>query len=103
MSISLNLRICSWEEHRYPLLGNGLKGIKLNLHGTSFPHILNDKICDKIEEYYIGIYVSTILFILSLLNNCNCCGENISKIFSFITPYIYFTLVIVSNIYIYIN
>ena len=75
----------------------------INLHGTSFPHILNDKVCNKIEEYYIGIYVSIVLFILSLLNNCNCCDENISKLFSFITPYIYFILVIVSNIYIYIH
>ena len=61
--------------------------IKLNSIG--FPNITNDT-CDIIPKYLIGVFITTGIFVFSLLPNCGLCSESSSKVFRFITPLIYY-------------
>lgn len=61
----------------------------IKLSSIGFPNITNDS-CDIIPKYLIGIFITTGLFIFSLLPNCGLCSESSSKIFRFITPLMYY-------------
>jgi hypothetical protein len=74
----------------------------VKLSSIGFPNITNDS-CDIIPKFLIGVFITSGLFIFSLLPNCGCCSEKSSKLFRFITPLMYYGSYIAIITEIYLN
>ncbi len=72
----------------------------VKLSPTGFTNITDDS-CDIIPKFLIGVFITSGLFIFSLLPNCGRCSDNSSKLFRFITPLLYYIsyIVLISEIY----
>lgn len=74
----------------------------VKLSPIGFTNITDDS-CDIIPKFLIGVFITSGLFIFSLLPNCGWCSENSTKLFRFLTPLIYYISYIVLITEIYLN
>ncbi len=74
----------------------------IKLKDTHFPNILNNN-CDIIAKYLIGNFITTGLYIFSLLPNCGFCSDNSNKIIRFIVAIIYYGSYIALIVKIYLT